>query len=186
MASRLLQKYRSGDILARIVGDVESLQHFFLRVFYPPIVLAAVFIATIFFTMYISAGVALTMSAGMIVVLIVFPAIFYMIQKKAALSMREKRGVLSSEFTDYLYGFRELTIFQQAERKEQQLFDEMNQYEEMKASENRQLAIREAIVIFFSFFYRDNYFSTGRILCSRRKSCRNAVSHAVYDCYYCI
>lgn len=152
LASRLLQKYRSGDILARIVGDVESLQHFFLRVFYPPIVLAAVFIATIFFTMYISAGVALTMSAGMIVVLIVFPAIFYMIQKKAALSMREKRGVLSSEFTDYLYGFRELTIFQQAERKEQQLFDEMNQYEEMKASENRQLAIREAIVIFFSFF----------------------------------
>ncbi|WP_077603399.1 thiol reductant ABC exporter subunit CydC [Oceanobacillus sojae] len=152
LANRLLQKYRSGDILARIVGDVESLQHFFLRVFYPPIVLAAVFIATIFFTVYISVGAALTMTAGMIVVLIVFPAIFYLFRKKEAVSMREKRGVLSSEFTDYLYGFRELTIFQQAERKEQQLFNEMNQYEEMKASENRQLAIREAIVIFFSFF----------------------------------
>lgn len=152
LANRILQKYRSGDILARIVGDVESLQHFFLRVFYPPIVLAAVFTATIFFTVYISACVAITMSVGMMVVLIVFPAIFYLFQKKKAVSMREKRGILSSEFTDYLYGFRELTIFQKAESKEQQLFNDMHQYEELKAGENRQLAIREAIVIFFSFF----------------------------------
>ncbi|WP_152654969.1 thiol reductant ABC exporter subunit CydC [Oceanobacillus sp. CFH 90083] len=152
LANRLLQKYRSGDILARIVGDVESLQHFFLRVFYPPVVLASVFIATIFFTMYISAGAALTMTAGMVVVLIIFPLIFYLFQKKTAVSMREKRGELSSAFTDYLYGFRELTIFQQAERKKQQVYTGMNEYEEMKARENRQLAIREAIVIFFSFF----------------------------------
>ncbi|GIO21551.1 thiol reductant ABC exporter subunit CydC [Oceanobacillus sp. J11TS1] len=152
LANRLLQKYRSGDILARIVGDVESLQHFFLRVFYPPLVLAAVFIATIYFTLYISVNVALTMLASMIMVLIVFPAIFYLFQKKVAVSMREKRGALSSGFTDYLHGFRELTIFQQAERKKQRLFDEMVQYETINARENRQLAIREAIVIFFSFF----------------------------------
>lgn len=152
LASRLLQKYRSGDILARIVGDVESLQHFFLRVFYPPVVLAAVFTATIFFTMYLSIGVAMTMIGGVIIVLVVFPSIFYLFQKKTAVTMREKRGALSSEFTDYLYGFRELTIFQQAERKKQQLDNNMKQYEEIKAKENRQLAIREAVVIFFSFF----------------------------------
>ncbi|WP_339237995.1 thiol reductant ABC exporter subunit CydC [Oceanobacillus sp. FSL W7-1281] len=152
LASRLLQKYRSGDILARIVGDVESLQHFFLRVFYPSVVLAAVFTATIFFTMYLSIGVAMTMIGGVIIVLVVFPSIFYLFQKKTAVTMREKRGALSSEFTDYLYGFRELTIFQQAERKKQQLDNNMKQYEEIKAKENRQLAIREAIVIFFSFF----------------------------------
>ncbi|WP_080873994.1 thiol reductant ABC exporter subunit CydC [Oceanobacillus timonensis] len=152
LANRILQKYRSGDILARIVGDVESLQHFFLRVFYPPVVLAAVFIATIFFTLYLSVGVALTMIAGTVVVLFIFPSLFYLFQKKTAISMREKRGALSSTFTDYLYGFRELTIFQQAESKKQQVNRDMHQYEEMKAKENRQLAIREAIVIFFSFF----------------------------------
>lgn len=90
LASRLLQKYRSGDILARIVGDVESLQHFFLRVFYPPVVLAAVFTATIFFTMYLSIGVAMTMIGGVIIVLVVFPSIFYLFQKKTAVTMREK------------------------------------------------------------------------------------------------
>ncbi|MFD1065813.1 thiol reductant ABC exporter subunit CydC [Oceanobacillus locisalsi] len=151
LANRILQKYRSGDILARVVGDVESLQHFFLRVFYPPVVLAVVFIATVFFTMYLSVGVALTMIAGMAVVLLVFPSVFYLFQRKTAASMRERRGALSSAFTDYLYGFRELTIFQQAETKKQQLDQDMHHYEAMKAKENRQLAMREAMVIFFSF-----------------------------------
>ena len=39
MAPRILNTYRSGDLLARIVGDIETLQHFFLRVFYPPLVM---------------------------------------------------------------------------------------------------------------------------------------------------
>lgn len=43
LAPRIFQKYRSGDLLARIVGDVESLQNYFLRVFYPPAVLVLVF-----------------------------------------------------------------------------------------------------------------------------------------------
>ena len=50
LSTTILQKYRSGELLARIVGDVESLQNFFLRVFYPPVVMASVTIATILFT----------------------------------------------------------------------------------------------------------------------------------------
>src|SRR5699024_7220949 len=37
LAPGIFNRYRSGDLLARIVGDVESLQNFFLRVVYPPI-----------------------------------------------------------------------------------------------------------------------------------------------------
>lgn len=151
LANQLLQKYRSGDILSRIVGDVESLQHFFLRVFYPPIVLAAVFLATIYFTFHFSIGAAFTMVVGMLLVLLVFPALFYFSQRKTAVSLREKRGELSSDFTDYLYGFRELTIFRQMERKERQLLDLMSEYEQIIARGNRQLAVREAMIIFFSF-----------------------------------
>src|SRR5690606_25376277 len=53
-APQIFQKYRSGDLLARIVGDVESLQNFLLRVFYPPVVLGIVFLSTIFFTSFFS------------------------------------------------------------------------------------------------------------------------------------
>src|SRR5690625_963362 len=43
----VFHRFRSGDLLSRIVGDVETLQNFFLRVFYPPIVLVLVFLCTI-------------------------------------------------------------------------------------------------------------------------------------------
>lgn len=52
LAPTIFHKYRSGDLLSRIVGDVETLQNFFLRVFYPPIVLLLVFLCTIFFTVF--------------------------------------------------------------------------------------------------------------------------------------
>src|SRR5699024_7614224 len=45
LTPHIFSKYRSGDLLARITGDVETLQHFFLRVLYPPIVFVMVFLS---------------------------------------------------------------------------------------------------------------------------------------------
>lgn len=46
--STLMQKYQSGDLLSRMVGDIESLQTYFLRVLYPPMLLFFIFLTTIF------------------------------------------------------------------------------------------------------------------------------------------
>ncbi|HHH41271.1 MAG TPA: thiol reductant ABC exporter subunit CydC [Chloroflexi bacterium] len=40
LAPARLQAYRSGDLLARIVGDIRTLEHFFVRVLAPPLVAA--------------------------------------------------------------------------------------------------------------------------------------------------
>ncbi|WP_130859575.1 thiol reductant ABC exporter subunit CydC [Gracilibacillus phocaeensis] len=152
IADRLLQRYRSGDILARIVGDVESLQYFFLRVFYPPIVLVTVMLTTILFTTIFSIKIAITMVIGMVVLVLFIPACFYLQEKKRASKVRESRGALSAEFTEYLYGFQELTIYQQADEKEQQLLAAMKEYEAEKLSENRRHAFQETVMIFLAFF----------------------------------
>src|SRR5690606_27157241 len=128
------------EVLARIVGDVESLQHFFLRVFYPPIVLVTVMLTTIVFTTVFSFGAAVTMFFGMILLVFIMPWIFLLLQGRLASSVRKQRGELSSEFTDYLYGFQELTIYQKAETKQQQLFTVMERYEQEKLRENRRRA----------------------------------------------
>ena len=38
LAPARLMRYRSGDLLSRIVTDIESLQHFYIRVIAPPLV----------------------------------------------------------------------------------------------------------------------------------------------------
>jgi len=121
LAPGIFQKYRSGDLLARIVGDVETLQNFFLRVFYPPIVLIIVFLSTILFTSFYSIYVALILLAGLLLTTFIIPALFAMNQRRIDRDVREKRGDLSTEVTEFLHGFRDLKIYRQLEAKEAQL-----------------------------------------------------------------
>lgn len=121
LAPRIFQKFRSGDLLARIVGDVETLQNFFLRVFYPPIVLLLVFLCTIFFTAFFSWVHALIIFTGFILTTVLIPAFFAWRQRKVDQGLREERGRLSTEVTELFYGFRDLKIYQQLDEKEESL-----------------------------------------------------------------
>ncbi|NUU60402.1 thiol reductant ABC exporter subunit CydC [Paenibacillus agri] len=117
----VLNKKRSGDLLAQIVGDVESLQFYFLRVAYPPVIVVMVFLATILFTSVFSIWIAALFVLGMIVVAFVVPAIVLIGQRKIVGHVRGQRAALSTEFTEVLYGFRELKVYGQLKQREQQL-----------------------------------------------------------------
>lgn len=121
LAPAVFQKYRSGDLLSRIVGDVDTLQHFFLRVFYPPIVAVLVFLCTLFFTSFYSFPITLLLLLGLLLTTVIVPAIFALRLRKVERKVRESRGELFTEATEFLYGFRDLKIYQQLERKESKL-----------------------------------------------------------------
>ncbi|MEW9503349.1 thiol reductant ABC exporter subunit CydC [Jeotgalibacillus marinus] len=128
LAPGIFQKYRSGDLLARIVGDVESLQNFFLRVYYPPIVLVIVFLSTVVFTSFFSIYIALLLVVGLILTACVVPAWFAYSQRKIDHNVREVRGELSTEVTELLYGFSDLKIYQKLDDKEQMLTESSMAY----------------------------------------------------------
>ncbi|MFC7784945.1 thiol reductant ABC exporter subunit CydC [Rossellomorea sp. GCM10028870] len=121
LAPRIFWRYRSGDLLSRIVGDVESLQNFFLRVFYPPIILVMVFLSTILFTMFYSVSIALILLGGLLLTGFIVPVYFAYKQREIETTLRESRGDLSTEVTEFLYGFRDLKIYQRLEDKKRSL-----------------------------------------------------------------
>ncbi|GGF34640.1 thiol reductant ABC exporter subunit CydC [Halobacillus andaensis] len=128
LAPQIFQKYRSGDLLSRIVGDVESLQNFFLRVYYPPIVLVIVFLSTIVFTTFYSLAIAIVLLLGLLLTGFVVPALFTIRQKRINTQVRENRGALSTEAAELLYGYRDLKIYQKLEEKEEQLLHASHKY----------------------------------------------------------
>ncbi|MBY7142098.1 thiol reductant ABC exporter subunit CydC [Virgibacillus sp. NKC19-3] len=156
LAPGIFQKYRSGDLLSRIVGDVESLQNFFLRVFYPPIVLVMVFLSTILFTAFFSLSIAVVLFIGLILTAFVVPALFAMRQAKIDSDVREGRGALSTEVTEFLHGFRDLKIYQKLDGKEQQLLESSNAYikEQEKESINTlyNQSVNSFVTLFVSWF----------------------------------
>ncbi|GAA0848341.1 thiol reductant ABC exporter subunit CydC [Bifidobacterium pullorum subsp. gallinarum] len=117
----ILNKNRSGDLLARIVGDVESLQNYFLRVAYPPIMVVMVFLATVLFTSAFSLWIAILFVLGMLVTAFVVPGIVLLGQRRIHGRVREQRAQLSTEVTEVLYGFRDLKVYGQLAQREQQL-----------------------------------------------------------------
>lgn len=117
----VLNKKRSGDLLAQIVGDVESLQFYFLRVAYPPLIVVMVFLATVLFTSVFSIWIAALFMLGMLVIAFVVPAIVLIGQRKIVGHVRGQRAALSTEFTEVLYGFRELKVYGQLKQREQGL-----------------------------------------------------------------
>ncbi|SDK57558.1 ATP-binding cassette, subfamily C, CydC [Paenibacillus sp. OK060] len=117
----ILNKKRSGDLLARIVGDVESLQHYFLRVAYPPIIVVMVFLATVLFTSAFSFWIAGLFVLGMLITALVVPGLILLGQRKIHGHVREQRALLSTEVTEVLYGFRDLKVYGQLAQREQQL-----------------------------------------------------------------
>ncbi len=128
LVPNIFAKYRSGDLLARVVGDVESLQNYFLRVFYPPIILVLVFLSTIFFVTYFSLFVSLWILFGVFVTGFLIPVLFAGIRAKHDQEIRALRGDLSSGMTEMMYGYRDLLLHDQLSRTRDDLLDRSDRY----------------------------------------------------------
>lgn len=114
----LFQRYHSGDLLHRITSDVETLQHYFLRVVYPPLVAAVVFLATILFTVIFSWHIALLLMLGYSMTALVIPYTFAKLIKQPSILLKEQ---LSNYTTEYVYGYESLQLYNELASKEQQL-----------------------------------------------------------------
>lgn len=128
LVPNIFAKYRSGDLLARVVGDVESLQNYFLRVFYPPIILVLVFLSTIFFVTYFSIFVSLWILFGVFVTGFLIPAFFARVRARHDRKLRSLRGDLSSGMTEMMYGYRDLLLHQHLGKTKQDLMERSDRY----------------------------------------------------------
>lgn len=169
LAPGIFNRYRSGDLLARIVGDVESLQNFFLRVVYPPIVLTMVFLSTILFTMYFSIIIALVLLVGLLLTTVVVPALFSIRQAKVDHRVREGRGHLSTEVTELFHGYRDLKIYQRLEEKEDMLLQSSDHYRKEQEHEGIHQLYSQSVNIFVSLFISWAVLLIGALLVTEGK-----------------
>lgn len=166
LAPQIFGKYRSGDLLARIVGDVETLQNFFLRVFYPPLVLVIVFLSTVLFTMFYSVWIALVLLSGLLFTGFIIPGLLSLKQRNVMRGVRAKRAQLSTETTELLYGFRDLKLHQKLDEKQGQLLEMANSYageqekEGVQAAASQSLNAAAALFVSFMVLVLGAYFVT--------------------------
>lgn len=106
-----IARFRQGEVLNRLVADVETLDHLYIRVI-SPIIAAFVVIMTIMFGLgLIDARLANTLGGIMLTLLVVLPFVFYYAGKPIGRDLTDLRGQYRTLLTSMLQGQAELTIF---------------------------------------------------------------------------
>ncbi|WP_042474441.1 thiol reductant ABC exporter subunit CydC [Bacillus ndiopicus] len=103
-AHSLLSSYRGGDLLTRMTKDVDTLQQYFLRVAYPPLVALLVFFGTMLFTIWFSVWLTLLLLVSVILCTVILP----MLWQKPKESMSQQQ--YTEGLTEYFFGLTDLTV----------------------------------------------------------------------------
>ncbi|HGJ5859207.1 MAG TPA: cysteine/glutathione ABC transporter ATP-binding protein/permease CydC [Arsenophonus nasoniae] len=142
--------YRQGDILNRLVADVESLDHLYLRVLSP---IFAALVITILLTLALSTLdllLALTLGTIMLCLLITLPFFFY----QAGKSIGHYLTIFRSQYRAYLINIiqaqAELTVFGALPRFRQVLTNLESSWLKRQQQQSNLTALSQSIMILIS------------------------------------
>jgi ATP-binding cassette, subfamily C, bacterial CydC len=111
LAPAQLQSYRRGDLLERMVGDIEALQGLYLRGLGPPLVALVVGACCVGVAAAFLPQAGVILAAGLFVSGIAVPALSGALARAAGRRQRAARGELSAELVELLRGAPELVVY---------------------------------------------------------------------------
>ena len=105
-----LRRTRRGDLLSRLVADVDALQDYWLRWLLPAGSAAIVSAASIGFTAWLLPEAGLALAVGLVAAGAGVPLVTGAVARRAERRLAPARGVLATRVTDLLTGTAELTV----------------------------------------------------------------------------
>lgn len=128
LAPARLMNFRSGDLLARVIGDVETLENFYVRVVSPPLTaivvgaFTAIFLASfypllapVYLTFYLSLGLFL-------------PILAQTTSRKSAEQTISLRADLQTHLVDGIQGMADLIAYGRADERLKQIASNADEY----------------------------------------------------------
>ncbi|MET8827579.1 thiol reductant ABC exporter subunit CydD [Streptomyces sp. NPDC004610] len=105
-----LRRTRRGDLLSRLVSDVDALQDYWLRWLLPAGAAVAVSAASVGFTAWLLPEAGAVLAVGLLLAGAGVPLIAGAVSRRAERRMAPARGELATRVTDLLTGTAELTV----------------------------------------------------------------------------
>ena len=106
-----IARFREGELLNRLVADVDTLDHLYLRVISPLVGALAVIVVVTVGLSLLDSSLALTLGALMLLTLIVIPPVFYRAGLPVGADLTRLRGEYRSGLTRWLQGQAELSLY---------------------------------------------------------------------------
>ncbi|HEY7094852.1 MAG TPA: thiol reductant ABC exporter subunit CydC [Ktedonobacterales bacterium] len=136
LAPARLQQYRSGDLLTRVVADIETLEDFYVRVVTPPVVAALVTTLACAILGAFDVWLAVALLLFLALTGVALPLVTQWLGREPSGALIATRAELSARMVDQIQGAEDLLAFGQEEIYQQRalaLSDQLTQSQERLA-----------------------------------------------------
>ena len=147
-----LARFRQGELLNRMVADVDTLDHLYLRVISPLVGALVVILVVTFGLSFLDSTLALTLGGIMLLTLFLLPPLFYRAGKPTGEQLTHLRGRYRQQLTNWLQGQAELTIFNASHRYREQMEQTEVSWHDAQRRQSELTALSQALMLLIGGF----------------------------------
>lgn len=147
-----LARFRQGELLNRVVADVDTLDHLYLRVISPLVGAFVVIVVVTLGLCVLDVPIALTLGGIMLLTLLVLPPLFYRAGKSTGEKLTRLRGDYRQQLTSWLQGQAELTIFGASRRYRARMESTELSWHEAQRRQSELTALSQALMLLIGGF----------------------------------
>lgn len=147
-----LARFRQGDLLNRVVADVDTLDHLYLRVISPLVGAFVVIVVVTLGLCMLDVPLALTLGGIMLLTLLLLPPLFYRAGKATGEKLTRLRGDYRQQLTSWLQGQAELTIFGASRRYRARMESTELSWHEAQRRQSELTALSQALMLLIGGF----------------------------------
>lgn len=148
LAPARLMEWQSGELFSAIVGDVETLKEFYLRVLAPPLIGIVVLSVSCLFLAHYSMSFVYILIGAFVMSGLVLPLFLQTIQKSTAHKLVAARGELRAQLVDSMTGIVELAAFNQTGRQAKLISDIHQRLTSLQNHVSKLSGLTEALGLF--------------------------------------
>ncbi len=143
-----LARFRQGELLNRLVADVDTLDHLYLRVISPLVGALMVIVVVTLGLSLLDVTLALTLGGIMLLTLLLLPPLFYRAGKPVGENLTHLRGQYRQQLTAWLQGQAELSLFNASDRYRQQMENTELSWHDAQRRQSELTALSQALMLF--------------------------------------
>lgn len=142
-----LARFRQGELLNRVVADVDTLDHLYLRVISPLVGALVVILVVTAGLSILDVTLALTLGGIMLLTLVILPPLFYRAGKPTGEHITQQRGQYRQQLTSWLQGQAELMLFSASDRYRAQMEKTEQRWQEAQRRQADLTALSQALML---------------------------------------
>ncbi|MCB9481281.1 MAG: cysteine/glutathione ABC transporter ATP-binding protein/permease CydC [Desulfobacteraceae bacterium] len=147
LSARNMQSLRQGELLNRLVSDIDTLDHIYLRLI-TPVLSALIMTGCLYlFVFWIDVSLANLLCISLLLIWLTLPLVFYFLGKKPGINQIKAKRLLRVRLLEFVQGFAEISLFCATDSFREKIEKSESELLESQCAMANVMALSQAVLI---------------------------------------